>query len=154
MRDRRDDIPLLANYFVQKYAVLNNSPVRGFTTKAMTRLLHNNWEGNVRELENYVERLVVLSTNELIEDYEVNLAQTDGVDELFSSATNEWPTLAELEKRYIIAVLDKVGGRKEKAAGILGINRRTLYRKELEYSGEKTQSDQKSEHEERITYHS
>tara|TARA_B100000749_G_scaffold280896_1_gene280707 strand:- start:79421 stop:80866 length:1446 start_codon:yes stop_codon:yes gene_type:complete len=147
LKERREDIPLLVNHFVKKYAVINNSPVKGFSPRAMQKMLQNSWEGNVRELENYVERLVVLSTNEWIEESEVMLGSLEGGESVLATAVNDWPSLAELEKRYILAVLEKVGGRKEKASQILGINRRTLYRKELEYSGQESKESARNDHE-------
>jgi DNA-binding NtrC family response regulator len=133
LRHRREDIPLLVNHFLSKYAAANQSQVKGFMPEAMTKLTQATWTGNVRELENVIERIVVLSSNEWIGPEQVPLAEEGKVEDFFGSATGDLPTIEELEKRYIRLVLDKVGGKKEKAAHILGINRRTLYRKEREY---------------------
>jgi two-component system response regulator HydG len=133
LRHRREDIPLLAEHFLKKYIVANDSQVKGFTRNCIQHLMQGKWEGNVRELENAIERAVVLSRSELIDsfDFPENMIQ-DG-EQFFGSNTGDFPSLQELEKRYIGFVLDKTGGRKEKASQILGINRRTLYRKEREY---------------------
>lgn len=133
LRSRKEDIPLLAEHFLKKYAATNGMKVKGFTKRAMAKLMGLRWEGNVRELENVVERAVVLSTSALIDENEIPSPETASPDQFFSSATGDFPTLTQLEDRYIRVVLEKTGGRKDKAAQILGINRRTLYRKEREY---------------------
>ena len=133
LQQRKEDIPLLANHFLKKYSALNGARVRGFSSTALDKLINNQWDGNVRELENLIERTVVLCDKELIDVEDIILQNEEGAEMVFQDAVQDWPTLEELEKRYILAVLEKVGGRKEKASQILGINRRTLYRKELEY---------------------
>lgn len=133
LRDRREDIPLLAEHFLRKYSAMNNAAVTGFSKAAIARLLSLRWEGNVRELENVVERAVVLSTGRLIEEDGLPARESMSAEQFFSAATGDLPTVAQLEERYVRLVLDKSGGRKDKAAQILGINRRTLYRKEREY---------------------
>lgn len=133
LRHRRDDIPLIADHFRAKYAKLNGSQVRGFTPEAVAALKRAPWEGNVRELETVIERVVALTKNELIDAPEIPLTKNKMAEDFFMSAVADMPTIDQLEKRYIRLILDKTGGRKEKAAQILGINRRTLYRKEREY---------------------
>jgi transcriptional regulator with PAS, ATPase and Fis domain len=133
LRHRREDIPLLAEHFLRKYAATNNMKVKGFTKHAAAKLMSLRWEGNVRELENVIERAVVLCRGALIDESEIPSPDTASADQFFSSSTSDFPTLEQLEKRYMEVVLEKTGGRKEKAAQILGINRRTLYRKEREY---------------------
>lgn len=133
LRHRKEDIPLLAEHFLKKYAATNDLKVRGFTKRAVTKLLSFRWEGNVRELENVVERAVVLSTTPLIDAQDIPSLDGSTADEFFGRAIADFPTLEQLEKRYIQVVLEKAGGQKEKAAQILGVNRRTLYRKEREY---------------------
>jgi DNA-binding NtrC family response regulator len=87
----------------------------------------------VRELENVVERAVVLARGERI--VEADLPEGEGSDagDFFERVSQDLPTFEQLERRYLELVLEKTGGKKEKAAQILGINRRTLYRKEREY---------------------
>jgi two-component system response regulator HydG len=134
LRHRREDIPLLAEYFLKKYSLANNSQVKGFSQDAMARLISMTWEGNVRELENIIERTVVLARGITIEGKDLPMASEGNVESFFETSQNgTLPTLDEIEKRYFKFVLDKTGGRKEKAAQILGVNRRTLYRKEREY---------------------
>jgi two-component system response regulator HydG len=129
LRQRREDIPLLAEHFLKKYAATNNAKVKGFTKRAMAKLMSLRWEGNVRELENVTERAVVLATQTLIDEADIPSPETVNADEFFSNAIGNFPTLEQLESRYIQVVLDKTAGRKDKASQILGINRRTLYRK-------------------------
>ncbi len=133
LRYRRDDIPLLAEHFLKKYSAVNNSKVKGFSKRAVAKLVEQKWEGNVRELENVVERAVVLCTGTLIDEADIPTPEVQNADSFFSGAIEDFPTVNQLEERYIKVVLEKTAGRKDKAAQILGINRRTLYRKEREY---------------------
>lgn len=154
LRHRREDIPLLAEHFLKKYAAANASQARSFSAKAMAKLMSLKWEGNVRELENVIERVVVLCSSSLIEDADIPSPETQNPEQFFVTASSDFPTMEQLEKRYIELVLNKTGGRKDKAAQILGMNRRTLYRKEREYGfvstsepepGEDTESHSSSE---------
>lgn len=133
LRHRQEDIPLLAQHFLNKYAVLNNKLVTGFSFEALQKLMAMPWPGNVRELENLVERMVVLTKNSSIQAHEIPSSDDKGHESFYGESTQDSPTLEELEKRYIQSVFEKTGGRKEKAAQILGINRRTLYRKLKDY---------------------
>jgi DNA-binding NtrC family response regulator len=134
LRHRREDIPLLADHFLKKYAAANGARVKGFTPEAMSTLASLPWEGNVRELENVIERAVVLARGDQIDTKDLPTAAQGDIESFFASAqTGTLPTLDEIEKRYMRFILDKTGGKKEKAAQILGVNRRTLYRKEREY---------------------
>ena len=133
LRHRKEDIPLLAEHFLTKYAGANNSVVKGFSREAIQKLAHMPWEGNVRELENLIERTVVLCNNPLVGPDDIPGQEVDSADQFFGKATSDFPTIEDLEKRYIQLILEKTGGRKDKASHILGINRRTLYRKEREY---------------------
>ncbi|MGZ5279602.1 MAG: sigma-54-dependent transcriptional regulator [Pseudobdellovibrionaceae bacterium] len=133
LRHRPEDIPLLAHHFLRKYAAMNNSKVNGFTQEALRQLMSFSWPGNVRELENMVERLVVLSRSNQIDVGDIPQSDQTTSEQFFGQATNDSPTLEDLEKRYIQLILEKTGGKKEKAAQILGINRRTLYRKQKDY---------------------
>lgn len=133
LRHRVEDIPILAEHFLRKYAATNGSNVKGFTKRAMNKLMGLRWEGNVRELENVVERSVVLATAALIDEAEIPTSEAASPEQFFGNATGDFPTLEQLEKRYMQVILQKTGGRKDQAAQILGINRRTLYRKEREF---------------------
>jgi two-component system response regulator HydG len=137
LRDRADDIPLLAEHFLKKYAASNAADgqprVRGFTKAALSKLMRLRWPGNVRELENVIERAVVLCQGSVIDEKDIPDPDVGDAEGNFRSSTSDFPTLTQLEERYIRLVLQKTAGRKDKAAQMLGINRRTLYRKEREY---------------------
>jgi DNA-binding NtrC family response regulator len=133
LRHRKEDIPLLAEHFLKKYSAAGNSKVRGFTRRAISKLMGMKWEGNVRELENVVERAVVLSSEALVDEHDIPTSETQTAEEFFGDSTSDFPTITKLEERYIRLIMEKTGGRKDKASQILGINRRTLYRKEREY---------------------
>ncbi|MBN8540104.1 MAG: sigma-54-dependent Fis family transcriptional regulator [Deltaproteobacteria bacterium] len=135
LRHRREDIPLLAHHFLKKYARLNSSQVGSISSDAMSSLMSMPWEGNVRELENLIERTVVLCRGKEITIKDLPHGSKSDAESFFEGelAGGTFPTLEDLERRYMKLVLDKTGGRKEKAAQILGINRRTLYRKERDY---------------------
>ena len=133
LRERPQDIPLLVESFIARFAPQNNSPARGVTPEAMAALMAHPWPGNVRELENVIERAVVLSGHELIEEKDVMgsaLAQAkQSIEQIF----NDQPTLEKIEERYIKMILSQTHNQKDRAAKILGVNRRTLYRKERVY---------------------
>lgn len=133
LRHRVEDIPLLANHFLNKYSLLNGGRVNGLSHEALQKLMGLSWPGNVRELENLVERLVVLSRHPVIQAEDIPTGEERNFETFFGQATADLPSLEDLEKRYISLVLEKTGSKKEKAAQILGINRRTLYRKEREF---------------------
>lgn len=133
LRHRTEDIPPLAEYFLKKYAATNNVNVKGFTKRAMSKFMKMRWEGNVRELENMVERATVLCSGSLIDEVDIPSVDIGNADQFFAGATNDFPSIDQLERRYIELVLEKTAGRKDQAAQILGINRRTLYRKQKEY---------------------
>lgn len=133
LRERTNDIPVLAKHFLRKYAGLNEKLIYGFTAQAMAELIQLPWAGNVRELENLIERLVVLTENSEISETEIKSANKDLTETIGFKYLNEYPTLEQVEQNYIQKILQKTQGRKEQAASILGISRRTLYRKEKEF---------------------
>ena len=127
LRQRREDIPLLANHFLQRFAERNRKAVKGFTPQAMDLLIHYDWPGNIRELENTVERAVVLLTGEYISERELPLAIASTPIPLVQS--QDIQPLVEVEKEVILAALEKTGGNKTEAARQLGITRKTLLAK-------------------------
>lgn len=136
LRDRQEDIIPLAEYFLSRFRVENDSPVRGFSKAALEHLLKLSWRGNVRELENVVERAVVLCENREIDVKDLPPPETSShtpstMENLFSAVTEkaELPSLNEFNLEYIALVLKRVGGVKEQAARILEIDRKTLYRR-------------------------
>ncbi|MEQ1995474.1 sigma-54-dependent response regulator transcription factor ZraR [Escherichia albertii] len=129
LRQRREDIPLLADHFLQRFAERNRKAVKGFTPQAMDLLIHYDWPGNIRELENAVERAVVLLTGEYISERELPLAIA-GTPIPMAQSQDIQP-LVEVEKEVILAALEKTGGNKTEAARQLGITRKTLLAKLL-----------------------
>jgi two-component system response regulator AtoC len=128
LRERSEDIPLLADHFLRKYAAENQKPLFRASPESIDILIRYRWPGNVRELENVLERAATLSRSHVIlpEDLPRRL-QLEPSQLSLSSLPSRIP-LSELEKLYIQKVLEEMGGNKKKAADILGIDRRTLYR--------------------------
>ncbi|MDO9116654.1 MAG: sigma-54 dependent transcriptional regulator [Nitrospira sp.] len=131
--DRKEDIPMLAHHFLQKYVGGTPSGVRGFLPDTMALLKEYRWPGNVRELENAVERAVSLSHGPLVTPDDLpesirTAAQVDAKAPAAPEGDEVCLTLEEVEKRHLIRVLKEMKGNKVKAAKILGIDRRTLYR--------------------------
>ncbi len=132
LRTRGADILLLANHFLTKFSQQMTKPLDGFEPAACERLLAYPWPGNVRELSNLVERAVVLAQGstitvedlpEKVRSYRASHVVIAGDD------PSELVSLEEVERRYILRVLETVQGNKSKAAHILGLDRKTLYRK-------------------------
>ena len=136
LRERKEDIPLLCEYFFRKYCEQNHKPLRRFSPEAIRRLLDYDWPGNVRELENVVERTVVLSYGndvgpELFLEQMHNPKRDRNV--FGSMPTAEWPSLDEMvgqyEREIIIEVLDQTDGNQTEAAKRLHIPLSTLNQK-------------------------
>jgi DNA-binding NtrC family response regulator len=127
LRDRRRDIPLLAQHFLGKYARATGKPVVAISPAAMARLEAFHWPGNVRELEHVVERAVVLASSAVIlpDDLPPDLVPPEPPT---PGLPQRRLTLEELKQWYLGQVLDETGGNKARAAEILGIDRKTLYR--------------------------
>lgn len=132
---RKEDIPLLAQHFLETFVAKNRKEIKGFTPKAMDNLIHYDWPGNVRELMNAVERGVVLArTNYLdVTDFSFmhnSILQTDqeSADSAALSVKGDVP-LGEIEKAAILSTLQATGGNKSEAARRLGITRKTLHKK-------------------------
>ena len=133
LKDHREDIPLLAARFVKDLAERNGAPVTGITPAAVKLLEAYDWPGNVRELRNTVEKMVVLSAGGVLDVADVpDSMQAAPAPAVLSTGG----TLGENERAQIISVLRDVGGNRSQAAKVLGISRRTLYRKLDEYAKE------------------
>ena len=138
LRDRQDDIPLLAQHFLEKYSEKNRKQVKGFSPLAMDMLIKYNWPGNVRELENAVERAVILLTGDNITEKDLPLNITQSYSEesdwvITQPVNTETRPLEEIEKEAILAALEASGGNKSETARKLGINRKTLHKKLKNY---------------------
>jgi two-component system response regulator HydG len=131
LRDRGRDILLLAQHFLEKYGAENGTP-RTLAEDAAAKLLAYDWPGNVRELENCIQRALAMARHEqiVVDDLPAKIREyrSDRVMLSFED-TEELVTLDELESRYIRKVLEMVGGNKSKAARLLGMDRRSLYRR-------------------------
>jgi DNA-binding NtrC family response regulator len=133
LRERRGDIALLVEHFLRKYNQKGNREVTGISPAAMKMLSVYAWPGNVRELEHTIERIVILEDGDIIQPEHLPsfISQRQGEFQVF---TEEDHTLEDLEKRYIQFVLRRTKGRRQDAARILGINRKTLSHKIEKYS--------------------
>lgn len=134
LRERREDIPLLIQNFIDYYASHYSRSVKGFDAASTQMLLQHDWPGNIRELQNLIERNIALADSEVL-----------SLDEVTSIRGNEQidsdlPTLAELEQRYILKVLERFNQSREKTAGVLGINKSTLWRKLQQFQENKKTS--------------
>jgi transcriptional regulator with PAS, ATPase and Fis domain len=127
LRERASDVPLLAQHFLEKFAQETGRPVKRLASDALALLTSYPWPGNVRELEHAIERAVALASSDalLADDLPPNVRRepartprlpTDGM------------TLEDVKRWYVNQVLEEAGGNKLRAAELLGINRRTLYR--------------------------
>jgi DNA-binding NtrC family response regulator len=128
LKDRQEDIPLLANHFVQKFAPESNPAMREIAKEAMAILMSHTWPGNVRELENVIERAVTLGRGPAVEPRDLPPQLAGGTNPLERALAKE-ASLEDLEKDYIAMILRRTKGHQIRAASILGIDRRTLYRK-------------------------
>jgi two-component system response regulator HydG len=133
LKDRREDIPLLVHHFLQKFAQQHSEPSRRFSNEAMRLLMTHEWPGNVRELENAVEHALTMGGGEILLPEDLPVSVTAPERDIVHEATLDDATLAEVERRYIIRVLEKMGGHQIKTSRVLGIDRRTLYRRLRQY---------------------
>ncbi len=141
LANRREDLPLLERYFVDKFAAEYNKPISGLTRRAQGKMATYPWPGNVRELENVIGTACMMSEgkfidiNDLPERLRTSTRTETSIDEGLIS-------LEEIQRRHVIRVLERVGGNKAKAAEILGVGRATIYqllsRMRLEKSGQET----------------
>lgn len=138
LRDRPEDIPALIDSFIQVYRQRFNRPALDVSPDARERLQEYSWPGNIRELRNFLERAAAISTNDIIDTTQIPFPRTSqsagAVGTAVAAATPAAPmTLDELEREHILRVLQTSAGNRERAAAILGISSRTLYRKIREY---------------------
>jgi DNA-binding NtrC family response regulator len=130
LRERREDIPLLVNHFIQRFRQDLNKKISGISEEAMKILFNHPWPGNVRELENVIQRAITLSRHDWILPEDLPPSMVQGPDEdLIEKSLKRKYTVDQLEKEYIRRVMIEVGGNKSRAAEILGLDRKTLYRK-------------------------
>ena len=139
LRERREDIPLLAQHFLKKFTDKNRKAVKGFIPLAMDMLVNYDWPGNVRELENAIERAVILLTGEHITENQLPLNITENYPDHEPQSTAATPimigshSLEDIEKEAILATLKASNGNKAEAARRLGVTRKTLHNKLKSY---------------------
>lgn len=148
LRDRKDDISLLSHLFLRKFVRINNSKVTGFTNDAMTFLIDNKWRGNVRELENSVERAVImcnetkinttdflssgiLGSNISAECKDLSFVDSETENTFCITYEHDLPTLENVINEYVAYAVDHNNGAKDKTAREIGIDRKTLYKRVL-----------------------
>ncbi len=132
LKERREDIPLLVEYFLERFAKKSKKPIQGISSEAMELLLDYDWPGNVRELKHLIERIIILEDGPII--------QADNIPWFIHKHHQDLPlsdekiaTLNELEKQYIRLILKKTKGNRSQASELLGINRKTLLEKIKKY---------------------
>jgi two-component system, NtrC family, response regulator AtoC len=136
LRERADDIPALAHHFLRRYAAESDKPITGFSDEALRVLRAYHWPGNIRELENAIERAVTLSSHRVLtaDDLPLEVRRRpptqDGtpIVSTLAGMFADAPTLEEVKKRYISHVLHNNRGNLSRAAVILDVDRRSLYR--------------------------
>jgi two-component system response regulator HydG len=138
LRERRDDIPLLAEHFLKRYAERHRRRLRGLTPRALDLFMRYDWPGNVRELEHTIERAVILTRGEYItpEELPPTIRALSSDPDAITPQEPPVPvgiTLKEVERELIRKTLEHTGGNRTKAAEILGISRATLHNKLREY---------------------
>jgi len=138
LRDRRKDIPVLAETFLNRYSQEYSKTVRRISEAALVLLINYSWPGNVRELESVIERAVTLShAKEILPgDLPAAVQQVGSSRQILSNSVERAKTLKQVEEEYIRLILDKTRGNKYQTAEILGIDRKTLYRKLAEMENE------------------
>ncbi|TES86123.1 sigma-54-dependent Fis family transcriptional regulator, partial [Candidatus Aerophobetes bacterium] len=132
LRERPEDIPELANYFLKKYNQKRGKNLTGISPRAMKALSEYSWPGNVRELENAIERAVVLAKGNAIESSDLSYYGL-GVEALLEPASGSQKRLTDVEKEHILRTLEDTGWRRSQAAKLLGIDRKTLRSKMKKY---------------------
>jgi two-component system response regulator HydG len=123
LRTRGGDVLALANHFLQKFAEENHRRIEGFTDAARSKIVAHRWPGNVRALENAIERAVVLCEQTMIDEGDLPF---DSTPELFGSLRIPGSTMAEIERYAIMTTLESANGSTAKAAEILDISVRTV----------------------------
>lgn len=150
LRERRDDIPLLARHFLQDFALENNRKIKDISPDALAALMSYDWPGNVRELRNVIEQMVVLGHEPAltlrdlpasVRQNERSITQTGGV---ISAPLPPAGSIRETNRRMIMAALEAAGGNRTLAAKKLDISRRTLHRKLREFGVEEKQNHSKN----------
>jgi DNA-binding NtrC family response regulator len=130
LRERKEDIPLLVEHFISKFSGETKRKISGVSEDALKLLSNYSWPGNVRELENVIQRAITLTQYETIRPDDLPSSMFQEIRQnVLDKGFREKYSIDQLEKEYIRKILIEVGGNKSKAAEILGLDRKTLYRK-------------------------
>ncbi len=155
LRERIEDVPFLSEEFMKRFSRKHGVHVKGFSEEAMRALKTHSWPGNVRELQNVIERAVILcGENGILEPEHLGLtgsaplpaaAIPSNTTPVAAPSTNEpLPSLAEIEKRHILAALEKCKGNRTHAAKLLDVSIRTLRNKLHEYNGTSPKAEEEA----------
>jgi DNA-binding NtrC family response regulator len=128
LKDRKEDVPLLAYHFLDRYSKEARKEIKGISKQAMKLLLEYHWPGNVRELENTIERAVIMTDQEYLVPNDFPKDLTEGFSEMIKRGVKDRKSLDDIKSEYIKEILKEVGGNKRIASEILKVNPRTLYR--------------------------
>src|SRR4030043_34769 len=128
LKDRKEDIPLLAYHFLDLYSKEAKKEVKGISKEAMKLLLEYQWPGNGRELENAIERAVIMTDQDYLAPNDLPQDLTEGFSELIKRGVKDRKSLDDIKSEYIKEILKEVSGNKRIASEILKVNPRTLYR--------------------------
>ena len=126
LSDRREDLPLLERYFIERFSAEYNKPIAGLVRRAQTRLAAYPWPGNVRELENVIGNACMMADRNLIDINDLPERLRKPLSESLAGDAG-FLSLDELQRRHVLRVLEGVGGNKARAAEVLGIGRATIY---------------------------
>jgi DNA-binding NtrC family response regulator len=143
LRERKEDIPALAQHFLKKYNLENNRQIKGISPKVNELFLEYHWRGNVREMENLIERAVVTAKGNVLTPRDFPRELTFGRMRSSSRETEVGSTIHEAERELILNTLEAQAGNRTKAAEILGISTRTLRNKLHEYGLKDAGGDRK-----------
>jgi len=127
LRERRDDIPLLVHHFIEHFCETYHRDIKGFDSESMQILINHDWPGNIRELQNLIEKNIALADGPTMHLTELSSLRGE------QTIDSDLPTLAELERRYIFKTLERFNQSREKTAETLDINKSTLWRKLQHY---------------------
>jgi DNA-binding NtrC family response regulator len=127
LRERREDIMPLTNAFLKRFASQANRTIKGFTSAAIERLTNFDWPGNVRQLQNEIQRAVLLSEGDEVDAADLSITKARVIDE--EAQDTNFTLLEGVERNAIVQMLKETGGNKLETAKRLGIGRQTLYNK-------------------------
>ena len=128
LKERREDIPLLAYHFLDIYSKEAKKEIKGISKEAIKLLLEYHWPGNVRELENTIERAVIMTDQDHLLPSDFPRDLMEGISEMIKKGVKDRKSLEDIKSEYIKEILKEVGGNKRIASEILRVNPRTLYR--------------------------